>query len=48
MTEKKGENTQNWRFTRRRFLKGSAAAAAAIAATSVTRRVAWSEENTIN
>jgi spermidine/putrescine transport system substrate-binding protein len=48
MSEKKSEKTQNWRFTRRRFLKGSAAAAAAIAATSVTRRVAWSEDNTLN
>ncbi len=48
MTEKKGENTRNWRFTRRRFLKGSAAAAAAIAATTATKRVVWSQENTLN
>ena len=48
MTEKKGKTLRNWRFTRRRFLKGSAAAAAAIAATGVTKRVVWSQENTLN
>jgi len=48
MSEKKGKHTQTWRFTRRGFLKGSAAAAAAIAATGVTKRVVWSQENTLN
>jgi spermidine/putrescine transport system substrate-binding protein len=48
MTKKKGETKHTWRFTRRRFLKGSAAAAAVIAASGVTRRVAWSEENTLS
>ena len=48
MTDKKGKNTHSWRFTRRSFLKGSAAAAAAIAATGVTNRVVWSQENTLN
>lgn len=48
MTEKKGENRHGWRLTRRRFLKGSAAAAAVIAASGVTKRVAWSQDNTLN
>jgi len=48
MTEKKGESTHTWRFTRRRFLKGSAAAAAVIAASGVSKRVAWSQDNTLN
>ena len=48
MTEKNEKNTNSWRFTRRGFLKGSAAAAAAIAATGATKRVAWSEENTLS
>ena len=48
MTEKKSEIRHGWRLNRRKFLKGSAAAAAAIAATSVTKRVAWSEDNTLS
>ncbi len=48
MTEIKGGNKRTWRLTRRRFLKGSAAAAAVIAASGVTKRVAWSQENTLN
>lgn len=48
MTPLKSEKKQTWRLTRRRFLKGSAASAAAIAATSVTKRVAWSEDNTLS
>jgi len=48
MTSPKSEKKQTWRLTRRRFLKGSAASAAAIAATSVTKRVAWSEDNTLS
>ena len=48
MTEKKGGNKRTWRHTRRRFLKGSAAAAAVVAASGATRRVAWSQENTLN
>ena len=48
MIEKKGENRHGWRLTRRRFLKGSAAAAAVIAASGVSKRVAWSQDNTLN
>jgi spermidine/putrescine transport system substrate-binding protein len=48
MTVIKSETKRTWRLTRRRFLKGSAAAAAVIAATSTTRRVAWSDENTLS
>jgi len=48
MTENKGKNSHSWRFTRRKFLKGSAAAAAVIAASGVTRRVAWSEDNRLS
>ena len=48
MTEKKGEIRHGWRLTRRRFLKGSAAAAAVIAASGVSKRVAWSQDNTLN
>ena len=48
MTARKADKKPTWRLTRRKFLKGSAAAAALIAASSATRRVAWSEENTLS